>query len=144
MHAPCMRTPSDAHILCDAGLLADFFNSEKTTNHTATQISDAIEASADSPTHVFLPELWELVKSFAAMPEHTLLKDEPTLQALHDILFRFGRHLPMSNFFSETMIKTLLKTLHPTQRRCEATASRWLAALHRDPARLFRLTDALV
>ena len=42
------------------------------------------------------------------------------------------------------MIKTLLKTLHPTQRRCEATASRWLAALHRDKARLFRLTDALV
>ena len=125
-------------------MISEYFNTESTVNFTATQISDAIEASGDSPTHVFLPEIWELVKAYTALPEHTLLKEEPTLRPLYEILFRFGRHLPISNFFSETMIKTLLKTLHPTQRRCEATASRWLAALHRDPARLFRLTDALV
>ena len=126
------------------GLIAAFFNSDKHTNFTATQIEKAIEESADSPTHVFLPELWELVKSYAKMPPGTLLKDQESLKALNDHLFRFGRHLPISNFFSETVIKTLLKTLHPTQRRREATASRWLAALHRDPARLFRLTQALV
>ena len=35
------------------------------------------------------------------MPPDTLLKDEESLKALHEHLFRFGRHLPMSNFFSE-------------------------------------------
>ena len=66
------------------------------------------------------------------MPPRTLLKDVEKLRQLHDIIFRFFRFLPVSNFFSETVVKTLVKTLHPTQRREESTASRWVAALHRD------------
>ena len=78
------------------------------------------------------------------MPPRTLLKDVEKLRQLHDIIFRFFRFLPVSNFFSETVVKTLVKTLHPTQRREESTASRWVAALHRDPGRLASLTDSLV
>jgi hypothetical protein len=84
------------------------------------------------------------VVKYSRLPARTLLKDVEKLRPLHDIIFRFFRFLPISNFFSETVVKTLVKTLHPTQRREEATASRWVAALHRDPSRLARLTDALV
>eukprot|EP00966_Prymnesium_polylepis_P323460 7379648-Prymnesium_polylepis.2 len=87
---------------------------------------------------------WKLVVKYSRLPAHTLLKDVEELRPLHHIIFRFFRFLPISNFFSETVVKTLVKTLHPTQRREEATASRWVAALHRDPSRLARLTDALV
>eukprot|EP00966_Prymnesium_polylepis_P048059 1113035-Prymnesium_polylepis.1 len=52
--------------------------------------------------------------------------------------------LPTHLEFLQTVVKTLVKTLHPTQRREEATASRWVAALHRDPRRLAHLTDSMV
>jgi hypothetical protein len=110
----------------------------------ATAVKEAIETHPDTPAHIFMPDIWELVIKYSKMPAGTLLKDMPELQPLHDILFRFYRFLPVSNFFSETVVKTLVKTLHPTQRRLESTASRWVSALHRDPARLARLTDSLV
>ena len=81
---------------------------------------------------------------YSRMPAHTLLKDVEAMQPLYSIIFRFFRFLPVSNFYSETVVKTLVKTLHPTQRREEATASRWVAALHRDPSRLARLTTSAV
>jgi hypothetical protein len=111
---------------------------------TATEVKDAIESHSDSPAQIFLPDAWELVVAYSKMDEDTLMKNEPTLQPLYDTIFRVYRFLPVGNFFSETVVKTLVKTLHPTQRRLEATASRWVAALHRDPARLARLTGALV
>jgi GNAT superfamily N-acetyltransferase len=84
------------------------------------------------------------VVKYSRMPAHTLLKDVEAMQPLYSIIFRFFRFLPVSNFYSETVVKTLVKTLHPTQRREEATASRWVAALHRDPSRLARLTTSAV
>eukprot|EP00966_Prymnesium_polylepis_P321933 7378213-Prymnesium_polylepis.1 len=111
---------------------------------TATMVSEAIKKHPDSPTHIFLPDMWKLVVKYSRMPAHTLLKDVEAMQPLYSIIFRFFRFLPVSNFYSETVVKTLVKTLHPTQRREEATASRWVAALHRDPSRLARLTTSAV
>ena len=126
-------------------IIADYFNSDSRINYTATEISDAIEESSDSPTHLFQEDMWALVQQYANCEDaDTLLVDVPALLPLYTLLLRFGRHMPISNFFAEMTVKTLTKTLHPTQRRREATASRWVAALHRDPKRLFKLTDALV
>ena len=78
------------------------------------------------------------------MKSATLLKDTAELRPLYDFLFRFYHYLPVGNFIAETVVKTVKRTLHPTQRRKEETLSRWISALHRDKDRLARLTDELV
>lgn len=113
-------------------------------NIKAEEVREAIEASHSTICHIFLPNLWALVVQYSKMPHGTKLQEQPHLRPLYNIVHRFGYALPISNFYSETLIKTLLKTLHHTQRQHAATASRWLAALHRDPKCLYPLTQELV
>ena len=55
------------------------------------------------------------------MKSATLLKDTAELRPLYDFLFRFYHYLPVGNFIAETVVKTVKRTLHPTQRRKEET-----------------------
>ena len=72
-----------------------------------------------------------------------VLKARPELKELYEFIEPFARHLPISNFYSETVIKTITKTLHSSMRVLESTAERRTTALHRDPDRLYPLTEKL-
>jgi hypothetical protein len=119
---------------------------------TAQDVLEAIRYPASTSLAViFLPATWPLVVKLSEMdedhgydPSTVRLRDEPELSELYSILARHGRHLPIGSSFEETVVKTVQKVLHHTHRQNDEIATRKTSALHRDPKRLYKATEALL
>ena len=94
------------------------------------------------PGLVLLPDMWQHVVALAAMPEGTVASEEPSLKPLVALLEPIARHSPISACFVEQSIKKLKRSLSSSQRRSTATATLNVAAVSRNPEKLYLPTDA--
>ena len=151
-----VKTAKELVVLAgEQGPLATFPQLVASFLHEGITAPDVLAAfkypQSTSLAKVFLDAGWKLVVQLSEMdedhgydPSTVLLRDVPALSPLYDILERHARHLPVSSFFLETVVKTVIKVLHHAHRQNDEIATRMASALHRDQKRLYEATEALL
>ena len=96
-----------------------------------SELVAAIEAASDGLGMLFQDEALTVIGRLAAQSqEKAQLVDVEGGKDLHAIMWRIGAFVPISNFFSETAVKTFANDLHGSQRKTEACALRLTASRH--------------
>ena len=93
----------------------------------------------------FLPDLWKHYVAFSKMPPSTILRDVPELRPLYDFLHPMARHQPISNGGNrgaEALMNKIKRVAKPQQRMNDPTITQNVAAVCREPDKLYRFTEA--
>ena len=108
---------------------------------TAIELEGAINSATDGVGVFFQDESLAVFRRLAECGDaKARLVDVEGGRELHDFMWRVACYVPIGNFYSETVVKTLTRDLHGTQRRSEACAERLVAARHR--ARVHTMSQA--
>ena len=97
----------------------------------ATELSAAITNATEGVGLWFQDDALGVFKRLASCKRPTQLRDVAGGSDVYDSIWSVGVFVPISNFFSETVVKTLSRDLHGTQRRSEMCATRLTAPRHR-------------